>query len=523
MTARGVTAVLGALALPLALAGCSTTGPIVFNCDGFEGAKGYGQVQTASAYVRQIRGEDGPAPVPPPPPPLVGEEMDGANRILTLDAALQQAEREAASPGNFKVNAHPLGSGWSFAEKQPIVADLLLSGGGQWGAFGAGFLSRLHEQGFDRTYHLATVTGVSTGAFQALFVGAGTDADYRTLTTVYAPPSESRLVRRYPSWLAAATGEMAAIGRLRRNLEDALCDRKSLARAVRNGTALTQRQMLEICPVIGRLARAGGSPFDGEPAVSLTRNVFIGMVRADDGQFVMVNAAQVARDVFGQPGKPFHPVQPGRLRNAQQCLAATGLASAAMPLFYQQVRIGDERANVAPRTYFDGGVRQSVFEAQYGAERAAARDKQPIFVLRNGPTALLTRSKADGDKKKRDRPGPDPSVNRTAAALDMAMRAEKIVVNQVEVQSIADLRLTNPDGPIYFITADGFDRFRPSPDEAPCSKRNKNIMFDPRFMPCLRDFGTAKASKGTPDKLLLDAWTRLKTAREVQAAGGARR
>ncbi len=515
MIARGAVAGL----LGLMLAGCSTTGPIVFNCNGFEGPRGYGQVQTPSAYVRQIRGEDAPGGGGEAKmTPLLGADTEGSARILTLDEALRQAEREAANAGNFKANAHPLGPGWSFTDKQPIVADLLLSGGGQWGAFGAGFLSRLHEQEFDRTFHLATVTGVSTGAFQAMFVGAGTDADYRALAKVYAPASERKLVRRYPNLLVPATGEMAAIGRLRRNLEDALCDRRKLARAVKAGEALTQAQMLAICPLVGRLARAGGSRFEGEQPVSLTRNVFIGMVRADDGQFVMVNAAQVARDVFGQAGQPFRPVLPQRLHNAQQCLAATGLASAAMPLFYQQVRIGDPSHDVAPRTYFDGGVRQSVFEAQYGKERATARDKQPIFVLRNGPTALLTRSKLPGERKKRDRPGPDPDVNATASPLDMAMRAEKIVVNQVEVQSIADLRLTNPDGPIYFVTADGFHQFKPTEAALPCSKRSKNIMFDPAFMPCLQGFGIAKANKGTPELLLLDAWQRLRTAREVQLA-----
>ena len=45
MIARaGLAALLGLL-----LAGCHSTGPIVFNCDGFEGPQGYGQAEVPSA------------------------------------------------------------------------------------------------------------------------------------------------------------------------------------------------------------------------------------------------------------------------------------------------------------------------------------------------------------------------------------------------------------------------------------------------------------------------------------------
>lgn len=521
------------LALSLFAAGCSTTGPIAFECRGLEGDKGYAQPQPQSAYVRQIRGQARPGGLPRPPAglaemmapveaaaPVQGSAPveDGKAPVLTLEQALQQSEQEAKAVEKATVNAHAFAEGWSFTTpNQPISADLLLSGGGQWGAYGAGFLSRLHAKGFDRNYHFGTVTGVSTGAFQALFVGAGGDEDFRALSAVYAPPSEAYLVRRYrPTMLAAVTGEMAAIARLRVRLEDALCSRALLAQSLKAGQSLSPQAIAATCPMIARLARSGGTKVPGLPAPpALSRNVFVGMVRADDGEFMMANATRIAQDLFTADAVR-KGISPASVRNAQQCLAGIGLASAAMPLFYQQVQIADPGTGGKKRTYYDGGVRQSVFEAELAQARQSAENKRPIFVLRNGPTALLKRIRAPGSKVERDVPGADEKVNNTANPLDAAMRAEKIVVNQVEVQSIADLRLTNPDGPVYFTTADGFHDFTPSSPRAFCAKRNKDIMFDDLFMLCLRDYGVTHADRGTSEKLLLDAWTRLVTAQELK-------
>lgn len=497
MTARG--ALAGALALMLA--GCTTTGPIVFNCDGFEGPDGYAQESRPSPLVARIRGEALP-PVDPAPPPAMPDHgfleggpklqpTDDPKRILTLDQALDQALARAAFDKQH-VESHGL-VGAQGEEQQPTPAALLLSGGGQWGAFGAGYLRRLHERGFGRYYDFSIVTGVSTGAFQSLFVAVGTPTAYEKLASVYAPPREKHLVRRFdPRFLAAVTGEMAAIGRLRSRLEEALCEPRALAKALKSNNPLDRKAIAEICPLMTALAQAGASPAG--------RNAFIGMVRADDGKFISANATQIARDVIDRPATA------AQVRNAQQCITAIGLASAAMPLFYQQVQIGDRANNVPPRTYFDGGVRQSVFEAQIAQKQADNGAQMPIFVLRNGPTHLLTRGPKGKD---RDRPGSDPRANNKTNALDAAMRAEQIVVNQIEVQSIADLRLSHPTGAIRFITADGFHQFMPPGADAACGKKNKNAMFEPAFMDCLQSYGRARAERGDEGSGLLDAWENL--------------
>jgi predicted acylesterase/phospholipase RssA len=58
------------------------------------------------------------------------------------------------------------------------VQVLALSGGGQWGAFGAGFLKGWTQAG-DRPAEFQVVTGTSTGSLQATFAFLGRDYDDR--------------------------------------------------------------------------------------------------------------------------------------------------------------------------------------------------------------------------------------------------------------------------------------------------------------------------------------------------------
>jgi hypothetical protein len=91
----------------------------------------------------------------------------------------------------------------------------------------------------------------------------------------------------------------------------------------------------------------------------------------------------------------------------------------------------------------------------------------------------------------------DASPQKGADALTNALRAEAIVVNQLEVQSIADLRLADPTGPIGLVTADGFDR-----PPGSCVKEPKDAMFSPSFMACLTRFGAARADRVPPWRAL---------------------
>ena len=90
------------------------------------------------------------------------------------------------------------------ARRRHARADLLaLSGGGEDGAFGAGFLHGLAAAGHRREF--AVVTGVSSGALMAPFVFVGDEAG-DTLRELYAGGHAADLARD-PSVVSALTGD----------------------------------------------------------------------------------------------------------------------------------------------------------------------------------------------------------------------------------------------------------------------------------------------------------------------------
>lgn len=420
-------ALIGAL-----LGGCATRGPIGISCAGF-GTELVGRLQPSeleqAIHSRAAQGF-----------------IDSSDDLL--QQRLERALAATVAPG-------------ALVDTPPEPAILLLSGGGQWGAFGSGYLSRLHETG--RLPDFVVITGVSTGALQSLFVAIGDDDAYARLIANYSPASEKAVVRRNAKALTVLTGSMAGLKPLRQRVESALCE------------DLSKPCMLD------RLA-----------ALSGRKMVLLGFVNATTGKFEFVDAVKVA-------------ALPDRGR-ARTCLTGAALASAAMPVFFQQVQVDG-------RTYYDGGVRQSVFEARVASDAARAVRAQaaplagrpraagapagvlPLYVLRNGPTTLSVLP-VDPDGRS--------GADRNADALTAAERAEAIVVNEIEVGSIAELRLAHPTGSILMMSADGFDR------EGGCVKP-KDVMFDPDFMACLRSYGRAVADASR------DPWISLPPLKSVPA------
>ena len=156
-----------------------------------------------------------------------------------------------------------------------------------------------------------------------------------------------------------------------------------------------------------------------------------------------------------------------------------------MPGFYQQVRVSYVGANGqrVSKTLLDGGVRQSVFlPAVSSAMRQAAAATTggfapaELYVVRNGPTTGKL----------------DPDANGSRDVLSTALRSYDIVVNQLEVGSLAALRVEYPELPIKLATADG------RPTDRCLEKRNEKRMFDPDFMTCLRGVGVTKADRTDP-------------------------
>lgn len=435
MGAEKVEKLFAALAALVTLSGCATRGPIAIKCDEFK------------TYTHEV-----------PRSQLITEIQDGQGPISLLPTAASIVSM-STDPMQMAFNA--MAAGQFAPEQNGEQAVLLLSGGGQWGAFGAGYLDYLHDQ--KRLPNFQTITGVSTGGLQSLFVAVNEDTVYAKLLEYYAPKMESDVVNRH-GWqpLAAITGSLAGLKPLRAKIEKAICPD--------NGDSA------EACPLIKKIADSN-------------KNVYIGFVEAQSGKMEYFDAGEIAKQApqYGY-------------RRVQQCLTGAALASVAMPAFFQQVRVNG-------KTYYDGGVRQSVFEVMVadkinkavhsrmsGSEVAQAAGpaqsaRLPLYVIRNGPTTVKEDNET-GDPK-------ECNADCKADLITNALRAEAIVVNELEIGSIAALRLVRPDGPISLITADGYNRPFTLPNgtvETGCVKL-KDVMFDPAFMLCLQGLGRSKAAR----------------------------
>lgn len=93
--------------------------------------------------------------------------VSDATELAMRDTVVQRLVRRAAARGDRTLDV------------------LMLSGGGQNGAFGAAFLRGWRTRGADPMPAFDLVTGISTGALQAPFALLGTEAALDTLTVLY--------------------------------------------------------------------------------------------------------------------------------------------------------------------------------------------------------------------------------------------------------------------------------------------------------------------------------------------------
>lgn len=428
--------------LGASLGGCAMRGRLAVDCEQFPR---FVHDLPYSPLEEQIRSSWPPRPADFEGSGLQLAGQDARDYDRAIDKALgieSQRAGETLSPPRW-TTSNPVA--------QPSV--LLLSGGGQWGAFGAGLLTTLAQEGSSERPNPVAITGVSTGALQMLFVGAGLDRPEvrAALREAYAPHKESDVVNRQWKGWAVLSGAMSGLKPLRGRIENALCDDAAIRAARKMGVEPD-------CPLLDRLAQTDTLMLSG-------------FVEAASGrfQYAHINAIARARDLSAA--------------QRRTCIAGAALASVAMPVFFQQVSVGG-------KTYYDGGVRQSVFATHIYRrmtnrmiERHLTQGVMPLLVLRNGPT--------DVDA--------DPNADKRRNALDAALRAEAIVVNQVEVSSVAALRLQDPSGFLGFASADGW-RDQPAniaaSDGQTCGTlkaAKKEAQFVPEFMRCLMAYGDRRA------------------------------
>lgn len=488
----------------LSLTGCATRGPLTLECERF-----------------------GDYHAPIPRPPIIESIVSDANDPggITIDASQLTSIYSDDAVGTFVKKMAP-NLGLSFSTSNATLTDfgaadspvtisgdiLMLSGGGHWGAYGAGFLRAMHQKDADQFPKFEMVTGVSTGSLQSLFIAAAQSTGNYSywlseLQQQYSPEKENEIVNRGGFFDALTKGSLAGLKPLRHRIETALCENLETAS----------------CSLIDALVP--------EKNTNMPPLVLVGFVHAKSGEIMMAPLNVIAMQELEREGRS----EIENYRSAQQCLTSVLMASSAVPFQFQQVKVAaqaeennDEENDTSLRSeaYLDGGVRQSVFipfvekfhkissnanlflsdieeskieeDSTTSGNKITIDDQRNIYVLRNGPTTVR----------------PDSSPNKKADALTAALRSYSIIVNEVEVSSIAAIRLQHPTGNLFLTTADGYagtptdsnkeDNDLVQQSDLPnCRREHEAVgkrMFDPTFMKCLIKFGTAKGYRSNSSR-----------------------
>jgi len=101
----------------------------------------------------------------------------------------------------------------------PTVELLVISGGGDWGAFGAGFLKGWSRvQGAMALPQFDAVTGVSTGALIAPFAFLGDAQSLDTIESLYRHPQPDWVKQRWPLYFLPTNSSFATVPGLEREM-----------------------------------------------------------------------------------------------------------------------------------------------------------------------------------------------------------------------------------------------------------------------------------------------------------------
>ncbi|MGE0665659.1 MAG: patatin-like phospholipase family protein [Sphingomonadales bacterium] len=319
------------------------------------------------------------------------------------------------------------------AAAPPETVALILSGGGQWGAYGAGVIDGWSEHGRPRP---RIVTGISTGALQATFafLGPARDAD---LVRAYQPAREEELAERHGDLFFLRNASSADIAPLK---------------------AYAQRFLNPVLEEVAAEARATG------------RLLLIGAVDARDGRFYMIDMSRMATTLAGA--------------EREQCYTAALLASAAVPVVYRQVTINGD-------VWMDGGVRRSMFLPELVEQIGQAREA----VLAGGDALVPTdgmvwaiKNGTTGIEAKEVPAKLLPTLNRLRQITFDQVEADSLAFAR---RAAEDHGLT-----LAVTTADGWDAPPRTPACEGQGPGRGGMLFDPPFMRCLVDYGQRRWQNG---------------------------
>ena len=363
------------------------------------------------------------------------------------------------------------------ARKQVLV----LSGGGEHGAFGAGLF-----QGLPNVPTYDVVTGVSTGSLQSTFLFLANQPE----------PTD----RQYPAHMTADPS-LGAPGRS--NVGDlalayAISKESDLMRvrtlkgtgAVLHGTIASfdplRKMLLGVISPQTILEVAAEGENNG-------RSLFVGVTDLDDGYGYAIDLTALAEQAKRE----------GAVEAARHCYVEALIASSSVPPGVPPVTLRTANDGVRTDLYMDGGARFGVFFNQLGIA---------TNLLHRADMTLVVNGTLYGERWKQN-----GKAVTSWSVLNYPLRAVDVMENQVYRLSVADAELwgsQNGTLRMAFISNEKLHAMPGAPDEWSfrgriCAQatddddRHHPMEFHAGYMRCLLDYGRSRGQR--------DPWNKVRT------------
>ncbi len=368
---------------------------------------------------------------------------------------------------------------------QPDVSEsvLILSGGSQQGAFGAGFMSAWEQHRGGSLPRFKLVTGISTGALQATFAFLG---DTATIVDEYSIASEKDLLAPLVPGKFEKKPIRAALSLTR---EGTLARLAPLRKKLKNLINETRLEKVAI------EADAG-------------RTLLVGAVEMGSGEMAVFDLTKAATLYMKEKDR-----DPARARQLQGCYIEALLASSSVPMSADPVFIDN-------RLYIDGGARFGVLVdltanafkktvAEAKALERAADVPRNLFLIVNATLEVpafcgLSKCEVEADGRPRTPPPGTPHPKWTF--LQLAQRTVSVMTNQAYRSSvfIAEQQRSTTEFKTSFVRLDPEHlRYRTAIDFPGAGAQEKICYqwqrddeaidnpkeFFPRYMRCLIAYG----------------------------------
>jgi hypothetical protein len=368
---------------------------------------------------------------------------------------------------------------------QPVSESILiLSGGSQQGAFGAGFMSAWAQHRGGSLPRFRMVTGISTGALQATFAFLG---DTQTIVNEYSIEAEGELLRplvkgkiekkpRSSATSLWSSGTLARLDPLRKKLDK----------------LITPEIMHDVA----------------KEATQFERRLLVGAVEMGSGEMAVFDLTKAAQIYVANKTS-----DPARAEQMRGCYIEALIASSSVPMSAAPVFIDN-------RLYIDGGARFGVLvdltAAAYKAALAIAEKEQRapkgprnLFLIVNATLEVprfcgLSRCdlRDDGTAIPPEPGDPHPRWN----FLQLAQRSVSVMINQAYRSSvfIAHKQASTKHFDTRFVRLDPAHLQFPAAIDFPGAQGQEKICYQwqledekidnpreffPRYMRCLIAYG----------------------------------